>query len=288
MQQIASPVRQIQERIQKIRLDMTATMTISPDSLATDPYQCTTCKDVGYLIQNWSVGVATACSCLEVKRLNARFRSAMIPDEFQQATIRGYRVMNPAQQTLYDAAVDYVKAFEQIRQTSSNSLGFLAAFGEQRLKEMSKEKRIMAKRRHNNYGLGKTHLQVAIAKQLIKKGISVLVVSDVALMEELMAAKMMDDKTAFTKRIDSIIQVPVLVWDDIGKANPTEAKRSVYFQIINERYKAQRPILFSTNEDSETLADRIGDAAASRLLGMAKGRNIRVEGPDYRLSGEVS
>ncbi|WP_168188855.1 hypothetical protein [Thermoflavimicrobium daqui] len=47
----------------------------------------------------------------------------------------------------------------------------------------------------------------------------------------------------------------------------------------------KRPILFSSNEDIETLAGRIGDGAASRLLGMAKGRIYRVEGADFRLLG---
>jgi DNA replication protein DnaC len=72
--------------------------------------------------------------------------------------------------------------------------------------------------------------------------------------------------------------------DDIGKTNPTKAKRSMYFHIINERYKAQRPIIYSSNEDAESLTDRIGDASASRLLGMSRGRIVRVEGPDYRLT----
>lgn len=211
----------------------------------------------------------------------------MIPDEFKEATFTGYQIKNEAHRKLFDAADEYVRNFEQFHKTSSNSLGFIAVYGEQKLKALPTQQRMEMKRKHNNYGLGKTHLQIAIAKQLIKIGVSVLVVSDVALMDELMAARQIDDKSVFANRIHAIINVPVLVWDDIGKANPTEAKRSMYFQIINERYKAQRPILYSSNEDVETLSDRIGDAAASRLLGMSMGRIVRVEGPDFRLTGKA-
>lgn len=141
---------------------------------------------------------------------------------------------------------------------------------------------------YNSFGLGKTHLQIGAAKELINRGHPVLIVSDVMLMDELAQARAADDGSAeFNRILRQVIQYDVLVWDDIGKSNPSEFKRSMYFQIINERYKARRPILFSSNEDMETLADRIGDGALSRLFGMARGRIYRVEGPDYRLTGGI-
>jgi DNA replication protein DnaC len=211
----------------------------------------------------------------------------MIPEEFRRATFQDYKVENQAQKALYDAAAAYLQEFGQddFGVNKGNSLGFIAVVGESRLKALPAAERIKAKRRHNNCGLGKTHLQMAIARELISRGHTVLCVSDAALMDELMALKMDKDKSLFNKRLQDIVNVPVLVWDDIGKSNPTEAKQSAYFQIINERYRHQRPIIYSSNEDVETLSDRIGDAAASRLLGMSKGRIVRVEGPDYRLMG---
>ncbi|WP_232335201.1 ATP-binding protein [Thermoactinomyces sp. CICC 10520] len=235
------------------------------------------------MINGWT---ATECSCQQQKRLMRRFNSAMIPDEFRQATFKGYKVENQAQKALYDAAVAYLREFgkDDFGVKKGNSLGFVAVYGESRLKSLPTAERMKAKRRHNNCGLGKTHLQMAIARELISRGHTVLCVSDDSLMEELMSAKM-EAVEEYNKQIHDIISVQVLVWDDIGKSNPTEAKRSAYFRIINERYKAQRPIIYSSNEDVETLSDRIGDAAASRLLGMSKGRIVRVEGPDYRLTG---
>jgi DNA replication protein DnaC len=256
------------------------------NSTSLPEYKCNRCKDKGYIINGWT---ATECSCQQQKRLMRRFQSAMIPEEFQTATFQGYKVENSAQKQLFDAAVTYVKKFDQddFGVYKGNSLGFIAVYGESRLKSLPTGERMKMKRQHNNYGLGKTHLQMAIARELIRRGHTVLCVSDVSLMEELMAAKM-EAVEEYNKRIHDIINVPVLVWDDIGKSNPSEAKRAAYFHIINERYKAKRPIIYSSNEDVETLSDRIGDAAASRLLGMSKGRIVRVEGPDYRLGGKTA
>lgn len=269
-----------------------AATTTNSTSLPTEQpqYKCQQCKDTGYIIKAWEGGgLASECPCQEQERLNKRFASAMIPDEFQTATFQAYKVGNPAQKMLFDAAVTYVKEFGQEIEIDfgvykGNSLGFIAVYGESRLKALPTAERMKAKRQHNNYGLGKTHLQMAIARELIRRGHTVLCVSDVNLMDELMAAKK-DDSEVYNKRLHDLINAPVLVWDDIGKSNPSEAKRSAYFHIINERYKARRPIIYSSNEDVETLSDRIGDAAASRLLGMSRGRIVRAEGPDFRLTG---
>ncbi|KXG44966.1 ATP-binding protein [Tepidibacillus decaturensis] len=224
---------------------------------------------------------------MEQKRLNARIKNAMIPDEFKDARFDTYKITNDAQKTLYDAMTQYLKEFADIKDQSSNSIGFIAAFGEQRLKEI-KDKTLRAKMKkiHNNFGLGKTHLQVAAAKWLMRHGYPTLVVSDVSLMEDLSASRTYDDNGIdFNKILGGVIQTPVLVWDDIGKVKTSGFRLDMYYQIINERYKTKRPIIFSSNEDLETLTEKIGDAAASKLFGMSKGRIYAVEGEDFRLKG---
>lgn len=221
------------------------------------------------------------------KRLYRLMKNAMIPDEFRDAEFSTYRVTNDTQRLMYDSAREYVERFDEIRSQKQNSFGFIAKFGERRLREIrDPAKRSEAKRRHNNFGLGKTHLQVAIAKELIRRGIRVLIVSDVTLMGDLSVASQYDDEGEELNRLlGAAIQADVLVWDDLGKAKTTDFRLDMYYKIINERCKARRPIVFSSNEDAETLAERIGDAAASRLFGMSRRRVIAVEGPDYRIMG---
>ncbi|QHT63892.1 ATP-binding protein [Paenibacillus lycopersici] len=212
----------------------------------------------------------------------------MIPEEFEQATFDLYRTDTSVQANMLKCMRRYLDRFEDLLKQQQNGFGFLAAFGEARLREMRGEARARAKAQHNNFGLGKTHLQIAAAKELLRRGYTVFCISDVAFMDELSRARAYNDDGAVVSRLlESAIRADVLVWDDIGKAKPSEYRLDMYYQVINERYKAKRPIVFSSNEDSETLTERIGDAAASRLLGMARGNTFAVEGKDFRLTGGI-
>lgn len=216
----------------------------------------------------------------------------MIPDEFINAKFENYQRETEYQEAMYRMTLDYLNRFSVVKEEdgtkrkvlSQANFGLIAVFGEQRLKELKISERSIAKQQHNNFGIGKTHLQIALAKRLIKDGFNVLVVSDVTFMDELIQAKMINDEGETLNRLlKSVITADVLIWDDIGKAKWSEAKETLYYQIINERYRKQRPIVFNSNEDRGTLADKIGFAAASRLLGQCGDFLLETEGEDWRL-----
>lgn len=274
----------IRRRVQAIKEDQKNqqdTTTSTPD--LSNPSECPKCVD-GFILDGWT---ARECECRIQRRFLARMKNAMIPEEFENAEFHTFRVNTSTQAGMLEKMTNYLNEFDRIRTEQNNSFGFIAAFGEQRLREIKNpSQRAQMKSKHNNFGIGKTHLQIAAAKELIKRGFAVLCISDVAFMDELSKSRAYNDEgESVNKLLGAAIQAPVLVWDDIGKAKPSEFRLDMYYQIINERYKAKRPIIFSSNEDSETLTERIGDAAASRLLGMARGRVFAVEGPDYRLTG---
>ncbi len=288
-----------------------------PDQHGNEPnFDCEKCKDTGFILEKraitddegnvkkWPNGedmvedVAVMCECKRQKRLKIRFENALIPSEFKDATLKNYQRINDVQQTLYAATIDYLKNFETIitNRLDQNSLGFIAVFGEQRIRQLSGSDKSQAKRDHNSFGLGKTHLQIAAAKWLMKNAFvideksglkrecRVLCVSDATFMDDLAQAKAMNDEGArFNELIHNASTVDVLVWDDLGKAKWSETKETLYYRIINERYRNQRPIIFSSNEDKGTLSEKIGYASASRLFGMTGDRLYEVEGPDYRL-----
>lgn len=247
--------------------------------------------------------VGRPCHCQMQKSLKNRFKNALIPNEFKDARFDSYIKQTKAQQTLYDATMEYLQAFPGIMdgQLEHNSLGFIAVVGEARIRSMNVDQRNQMKQEHNNFGLGKTHLQMAAAKFILNRirvrdeiapgqkskfdrGCRVLCVSDITLMDDLTNARMANDGgETFNKLMDSAVNVDVLVWDDLGKAKWSESKEGLYYKIINERYLHKRPIIFSSNEDTGTLAEKIGYAASSRLLGMCGERVYEVEGEDYRL-----
>lgn len=279
--------------------------------------ECKDCGDTGMLMEKIeeelrlkgqdpkiiTKDVGRPCHCLESKSLKSRFKNALIPSEFENARFDNYVQESEAQKILYDATEDYLKHFPKIieEKLEHNSLGFIAVFGESRIRSMSGADRYNAKAEHNNFGLGKTHLQMAAAKWIINRirlhdeispgqksrfdrGCRVLCVSDITFMDDLTHGRMAGDGgVTLNKLLDSAINADVLVWDDLGKAKWSESKEGLYYQIINERYLHQRPIIFSSNEDTGTLSEKIGYAASSRLLGMCGDRLYKVEGADYRL-----
>lgn len=198
---------------------------------------------------------------------------------------------------MYDMTIKYLHNFKVTQDENgkkektlpASNFGFIAVFGEQRLKDLPTAERSATKNKHNNFGIGKTHLQIALAKRLIKDGFQVLTVSDTTFIEELMQAKRLDDGgETYNRLLHSALSADVLVWDDIGKVNWTEARERMYYTIINVRYRKQKPIVFNSNEDRGTLADKIGYAAASRLIGQAGEFLLEAEGEDWRLKKGVT
>lgn len=259
-------------------------------------YECPQCKDTEFIFYRDEQGYefVRPCECRERKAWKRRFKQALIPDEFVHANFENFKRVTKYQQDMYDMTISYLNEFAVIKHDdgttkkimSDKNLGLIAVVGEQRLRELSAGKRAEMKQMHNNFGVGKTHLQIALAKRLIKDGFNVLVVSDVTFMDELIQAKMMNDEgETLNQLLYGAINADVLVWDDIGKAKWSEAKEALYYQIINERYRKQKPIVFNSNEDRGTLSEKIGYAAASRLLGQCGPYLLEVEGEDFRLKG---
>ncbi len=207
----------------------------------------------------------------------------MIDSQFIKASFGDYK-RQPYNEKMYRTVAEYAGNFEQIRVQRHNGIGLLAVVGEKKLNEiLNSARKSEEKARHNSYGLGKTHLLSALAMHLIMQGKQVLMVNDSDIIAELRQSQF--DEEGMEKAIGLVENAEVLIWDDLGKAKTTDWVLNQYYRIINYRYRKQLPTCFSTNEDLDTLVDKVGDAAASRLYAMCKGRLVCVEGPDYRLLG---
>lgn len=238
------------------------------------------------------------CECQESIKQRARYKNAMIPDEYENYNFKNFEVREPVHEIMLNKITEYLKTFPQKKPTEEivrkndeklrikgPSFGFIATYGEQRIKNIDDPQlRSEMKRQHNNYGVGKSHLTISAAKYLIKNGYRVQVISDPVFIQDLMTAKFnKDNGETYNSILSNITQyADFVVWDDLGKLKWTEPREDLYYQIFNELYKLGKPIIFSSNEDVETLSDKIGPAAASRLKGMCSGYLYPVEGKDQR------
>ncbi len=145
-------------------------------------------------------------------------------------------------------------------------------------------------------GTGKTHLSVAIIKELILvKGVSCLFCDYRELLKQIQNSYNPSVQVTELDLLRPVFQTEVLVLDDLGAVKPTEWVWDTVSVILNTRYNENRTTIITTNfmdgpaaalagpraaAREETLGDRIGERMRSRLSEMC--RVINVNAPDYR------
>ncbi len=256
--------------------------------------KCKSCDDTGWVFAKKEVDgheyeFAKECKCMEEKRRKNRYKNAMIPEEYEDYNFKNFEIREDVHDLMLKKVTEYLKTFpvpkEERAVIKGASFGLIATYGEQRIKNIDDPRlRSEMKQKHNNYGIGKSHLTISAAKYLLKHDYRVTVVSDPVFIQDLMSAKFNNDNgVKYHSILSSITEyADIVVWDDLGKLKWTEPREDLYYQIFNELYKSGKPVIFSSNEDMETLSDKIGQAAASRLRGMCKGFLYPVEGSDQR------
>jgi DNA replication protein DnaC len=235
-------LRRINLTLQAERINLLESNGYPRDILAVN-YYCGKCSDTGFVGDN-------VCSCLKTllleeacKRANSgsplplydfgSFDLSYYPDKAlsgQRITVRDYmgRVLNHC--------VNYAEHFG----SQSGSLLMLGATG-----------------------LGKTHLALAAANAIIRKGNAV--VYDTA---QNIFAKIEDEyfARAGKKFTQMIYECDLLIMDDL----PDYAAAftiNTFYNIINTRSLAHRPMIVSTNLTENELSGRYGEKIFSRLIG---------------------
>ena len=104
---------------------------------------------------------------------------------------------------------------------------------------------------------------------------------------------MLDIRKTFSDRyeteaeiLDKVSYIDLLLLDDVGMDRPSQWIKSTYWTLMDRRYDWMLPVVVTTTKpfegEGEILADRIGEGAASRLLGLCQGNVIDMTGPDLR------
>jgi DNA replication protein DnaC len=162
-----------------------------------------------------------------------------------------------------------------------------------------------------NCGTGKTHLAIAILKQLIQqKGVQGLFKGYSALLKQIQGTYsrqvVADEETGVVLTEYSILrdvtEAEVLVLDDLGAEKSSEWTLSMLYHVINERYNEHRTTIITTNlpweatlntpsvdrmtpaqraMKVETLRDRISERSYSRITEMCPIR-LELVATDYR------
>ncbi len=115
-------------------------------------------------------------------------------------------------------------------------------------------------------GLGKTHLSLAIAGEVIKKGYTVLYNSAQNIFNTLQKERFgkSDTNGAYEAMV---LECDLLVIDDLGAEFSTQFTNAALYNIINTRINAGLPTIISTNLSFVEIENLYSPRISSRLLG---------------------
>ncbi len=137
-------------------------------------------------------------------------------------------------------------------------------------------------------GTGKTHLSLAMAREVAEGGHQVVYGSVQRLLRQL-------EKEHFGREdgdsMDKMESCDLLILDDLGTEFATPFYTSGLYELINARLLGGRPTIISTNLNQKQLQERYGVQIASRIAGcfqplLFAGQDIRQQKLMRRLRGE--
>ena len=115
-------------------------------------------------------------------------------------------------------------------------------------------------------GLGKTHLSLAIAGDVLTKGYSVYYDSAHNIMNKLENEHFGRDTSTESIRED-LLKSELLIIDDLGCEFVTQFTKAELYNIINSRILSELPTIISTNCSAKELEEKYTQRTASRILG---------------------
>jgi DNA replication protein DnaC len=143
---------------------------------------------------------------------------------------------------------------------------------------------------HGRHGVGKTHLAVAILKEIVRsKGARGYFYETRELLKLVRDTYAGGDNTEMDV-LRPVLEADLLVLDDLGAEKTSEWVQETLGLVVNTRYSERRPTIFTTNlEDSADAGDvnsmlvRVGARIRSRLFEMCHW--VHMDGFDIREIG---
>ncbi|UOY92881.1 ATP-binding protein [Ectobacillus sp. JY-23] len=115
-------------------------------------------------------------------------------------------------------------------------------------------------------GNGKTHLAAAVANTLTAKGYIVVFQSVPELLQRIRSTFNSDNKENEAQIMRALLECDLLILDDIGAEKATEWVEEKLFNIIDGRYRKEKPTFFTSNLQPKHLQDQVGKRSYDRMV----------------------
>lgn len=245
MEQLAQKSAALQDEYQR---ELSA-LGLTPEDLE-PAYHCAKCSDTGYIEKD---NRTVFCDCLQKLMSDISCESLNALSPLQLCTFESFRLDYYSDRPDANGSVplnrmskifNYCRTYADTFSRSSKGILMRGATG-----------------------LGKTHLSLAIANELIRNGFSVVYVSAPDILSKL-------EREHFTYRYDaeedtfgSLIRCDLLILDDLGTEFVTPFSTSTVYNLFNSRILAGKPVILNTNLSPEELAGNYSQRFLSRVMG---------------------
>lgn len=142
-------------------------------------------------------------------------------------------------------------------------------------------------------GTGKTHLTACMANELIEQGWQVLFTNFAEISKIIRTTFKKDSKENENDYINQLATIDFLFIDDLGtevlqKNDEYTWMQEKIYDVINKRYNAKKPTIFSSNHSlKELIADRgMMKKTVDRIVEMSTAI-LKIEGKSYRLQNRL-
>lgn len=208
-------------------------------------YKCSKCKDTSWIEKD---GAYTRCSCYTEEYLSRLWENFGVKLK-DIKLLREYEPYNDSTKKAKDKAADYIRNFDEIKDTRENGFALLG-----------------------QPGAGKTHIVLAIGKALLEKKISVVYMPYLEVIKELKALAMYQED--YEKLLSRYTRAKVLIIDDLFKdkvkkgriaAELSETDLKHIYPILNYRYLNYLPTIISS-ECTPNMLLELDEALGGRIL----------------------
>jgi DNA replication protein DnaC len=224
---------------------------------------CPLCDDTGWKpVDDDGVRRVVRCDCWRENVSRQHLAEARIPKRYQHCTLENFQAYNES----LEKAVAHGRRLVQTFPPADRRGLFL----------------------EGQPGVGKTHLAVAILKQVIQtSGLSGLFYDTRDLLRIIRSTYDPSIRTTELEVLQPVMRVHLLVLDDLGAEKTSEWVEETMHLIVNTRYNERLVTIFTTNypdipdeTEPNSLLFRIGERMRSRLHEMCE--FVVLDAADYR------
>ena len=213
-------------------------------------YACSRCEDTGFYEVN---NITNLCECFKKLLAETAYEALNALSPLKLSTFETFQLNKYSRETDEGRVVPYDRMAKIFKFCKDYALSFTASSSSLLMR--------------GETGLGKTHLSLAIANEVIKKGYGVVYMSAPNLLSQLEKEHFSGRYSNEEQTLSLLTDCDLLILDGLGTEFSTSFSVSAVYNIVNTRILHGKPIIFNTNYTIKELEKAYSQRFVSRVTG---------------------